>query len=304
MTEKKEVRIVERGSPDALLISKAMSSPTAAELLDSLAAGPKTASELETETHYPLPTIQYHINNLLSANLIEVAGTRYSEKGRKMKIYAASDTLLVISPKLTTAEQIKPVLRRYGIPIAGVSAVCTAGLIAINRLLAGMERSAPATFTTPVQTAAAPLPVMKTALFSDAAKITDASAPIPAVSPAAAPFPETAETLSVDTVSGDTVQNTVNNAFNFNYTGSFDALPLTETIDTTEAAGAGVPESVSYVINAAGDAAAAAGDGTAFVLSGVQTGLLIFFIAAVAALLGMMIFEIVRIKRSGSRRKD
>ena len=299
MTEKKEVRIVERGSPDALLISKAMSSPTAAELLDSLAAGPKTASELETETHYPLPTIQYHINNLLSANLIEVAGTRYSEKGRKMKIYAASDTLLVISPKLTTAEQIKPVLRRYGIPIAGVSAVCTAGLIAINRLLAGMERSAPATFTTPVQTAAAPLPVMKTALFSDAAKITDASAPVPAVSPAAVPVPETAETIS-----GNTVQNTVNNAFNFNYTGSFDALPLTETIDTTEAAGAGVPESVSYVINAAGDAAAAAGDGTAFVLSGVQTGLLIFFIAAVAALLGMMIFEIVRIKRSGSRRKD
>ena len=299
MTEKKEVRIVERGSPDALLISKAMSSPTAAELLDSLAAGPKTASELETETHYPLPTIQYHINNLLSANLIEVAGTRYSEKGRKMKIYAASDTLLVISPKLTTAEQIKPVLRRYGIPIAGVSAVCTAGLIAINRLLAGMERSAPATFTTPVQTAAPPLPVMKTALFSDAAKITDASAPVPAVSPAAVPVPETAETIS-----GNTVQNTVNNAFNFNYTGSFDALPLTETIDTTEAAGAGVPESVSYVINAAGDAAAAAGDGTAFVLSGVQTGLLIFFIAAVAALLGMMIFEIVRIKRSGSRRKD
>ena len=299
MTEKKEVRIVERGSPDALLISKAMSSPTAAELLDSLAAGPKTASELETETHYPLPTIQYHINNLLSANLIEVAGTRYSEKGRKMKIYAASDTLLVISPKLTTAEQIKPVLRRYGIPIAGVSAVCTAGLIAINRLLAGMERSAPAAVPDSVRTAAAQLPVMKTALFSDAAKITDASAPIPAVSPAAAPFPETAETIS-----GNTVQNTVNNTFNFNYTGSFDALPLTETIDTTEAAGAGVPESVPYAVNAAGDAAAAAGDGTAFVLSGVQTGLLIFFIAAVAALLGMMIFEIVRIKRSGSRRKD
>lgn len=298
MTEKKEVRIVERGSPDALLISKAMSSPTAAELLDSLAAGPKTASELETETHYPLPTIQYHINNLLSANLIEVAGTRYSEKGRKMKIYAASDTLLVISPKLTTAEQIKPVLRRYGIPIAGVSAVCTAGLIAINRLLAGMERSAPAAVPDSVRTAAAQLPVMKTALISDAAKITDASAPVPAVSPAAVPVPETAETIS-----GNTVQNTVNNAFNFNYTGSFDALPLTETIDTTEAAGAGVPESVSYVINAAGDAAAA-GDGTAFVLSGVQTGLLIFFIAAVAALLGMMIFEIVRIKRSGSRRKD
>lgn len=281
MKENKEVRIVERGSPDALLISKAMASSTAAELLDSLAAGPKTASELEAETHYPLPTIQYHISNLLNANLIEVAGTRYSEKGRKMKIYAASDTLLVISPKLTTADQIKPVLRRYGIPIAGVSAVSIAGLVVINRLLSGMTPAAPA-----------PLPVTEAALFTNASGITNSSAPVTtsfasALAPSAAPLPETAETIH-DAVKG---------------MRSFDALPLTKTADAA-GSGTGALEPVSYVVNAAGDAAAAAGDGTAFVLSGVQTGLLIFFIAAVAALLGMMIFEIVRIKRSGSRRKD
>ena len=281
MKENTEVRIVERGSPDALLISKAMASPTAAELLDSLAAGPKTASELEAETHYPLPTIQYHISNLLNANLIEVAGTRYSEKGRKMKIYAASDTLLVISPKLTTADQIKPVLRRYGIPIAGVSAVSIAGLVVINRLLSGMTPAAPA-----------PLPVTEAALFTNASGITNSSAPVTtsfasALAPSAAPLPETAETIH-DAVKG---------------MSSFDALPLTKEADTA-GSGNGAFEPVSYVVNAAGDAAAAAGDGTAFVLSGVQTGLLIFFIVAVAVLFGMMIFEIVRIKRSGNRRKD
>lgn len=280
MKENKEVRIVERGSPDALLISKAMASPTAAELLDSLAASPKTATELEAETQYPLPTIQYHINNLLNANLIEVAGTRYSEKGRKMKIYAASDALLVISPKLTTADQIKPVLRRYGIPIAGVSAVSIAGLVVINRLLSGMTQAAPA-----------PLPVTEAALFTNTSGITKSSAPVttsfaPSTAPSAVPLPETADTIH------DAVKE-VNH---------FDALPLTKTADAA-GAGNGAFEPATYAVNIAGDAAAA-GDGTAFVLSGVQTGLLIFFIAAVAALLGMMIFEIVRIKKSGGRKKN
>ena len=261
MKEHREVRIVERGSPDALLISKATSSPTAAELLDSLAAGQKTATELEEETHYPLPTIQYHITNLLNAGLIEVTGTRYSEKGRKMKVYAASDTLLVISPKLTTAEQIKPVLRRYGIPVAGVAVVSAAGLAVCGRLLSDIQQEMPVPQPKVMMFAGTKSAETVPNAASYAAAGTDAA-------PSAAPLP--------------------------------DAVPnAADAAGTLKSAVNSLPE----VTDAAVQPAAGAVSDTAFVLSQIQTGLIIFLIAAAAVLIGLIIFEIVRIKRSGSRRR-
>ena len=118
MNTDKEIRIIEQSSDEARLISKAMASSTASELLDALSERPKTATELETETGYPLPTIQYHMGNLLKAGLVQVSKIRYSEKGKPMKLYAAADTILVISPKKKTEEDIKPVLRKYGFAAA------------------------------------------------------------------------------------------------------------------------------------------------------------------------------------------
>ena len=260
MKEHREVRIVERGSPDALLISKATSSPTAAELLDSLAAGQKTATELEEETHYPLPTIQYHITNLLNAGLIEVTGTRYSEKGRKMKVYAASDTLLVISPKLTTAEQIKPVLRRYGIPVAGVAVVSAAGLAVCGRLLSDIEQEMP-------------VPQPKVMMLAG----TKSAETVPNAASYAAAGKEAAPSALLP-----------------------DAVPnAADAAGTLKSAVNSLPE----VTDAAVQPAAGAVSDTAFVLSQIQTGLIIFLIAAAAVLIGLIIFEIVRIKRSGSRRR-
>ena len=261
MNTDKEIRIIEQGSDEARLISKAMASSTASELLDALSERPKTATELETETGYPLPTIQYHMGNLLKAGLVQVSKIRYSEKGKPMKLYAAADTILVISPKKKTEEDIKPVLRKYGFAAAGfilgtAAAATVCGNI-LNRFVpqtpdaAGMVKMAAVSGETAVKTAA-PETVMNTL-----------------VSPAFL-SPEPAPDLP-DAVSG------------------FETLKeMTEVLPVSDV--------YSYTYMEACDIAAA-GDTADILFSQVNLGLLIFLIAALVSIAGLMIFEIVRIKK-------
>lgn len=261
MNTDKEIRIIEQGSDEARLISKAMASSTASELLDALSERPKTATELETETGYPLPTIQYHMGNLLKAGLVQVSKIRYSEKGKPMKLYAAADTILVISPKKKTEEDIKPVLRKYGFAAAGfilgTAAAATVCGNVLNRFVpqtpdaAGMVKMAAVSGETAVKTAA-PETVMNTL-----------------VSPAFLP-PEPAPVLP-DAVSG------------------FETLKeMTEVLPVSDV--------YSYTYMEACDIAAA-GDTADILFSQVNLGLLIFLIAALVIIAGLMIFEIVRIKK-------
>jgi hypothetical protein len=43
--------------------------------------------------------VKYHIGNLQKAGIIEVAGTKYSEKGRVIRLYQLRDQVFVVSPK-------------------------------------------------------------------------------------------------------------------------------------------------------------------------------------------------------------
>lgn len=253
MNTDKEIRIIEQGSDEARLISKAMASSTASELLDALSERPKTATELETETGYPLPTIQYHMGNLLKAGLVQVSKIRYSEKGKPMKLYAAADTILVISPKKKTEEDIKPVLRKYGFTVAGfILGTAAAAMVCGNVLkrftlqtpdAAGMMKMAAASGEAAVKTAD-PETVMNT-LVSPAL-----------LSPEPSPLSEAI--------------------------GGFETLTeMTEVLP--------VSDMYSYT--------AAAGDTADILFSQVNLGLLIFLIAALVIIVGLMIFEIVRIKK-------
>ncbi len=75
---------------------------------------------------------------MLSAGLVEISNTRWSEKGREMKIYAVKDQVVVFAPRKTV--DLKGIAERYG-TVGGVIAIGCSLVIAIpqmlNRLAAG-----------------------------------------------------------------------------------------------------------------------------------------------------------------------
>lgn len=79
---------------DAVL--DAISSETARTLLGQIHDEPQTPSELAAQTDTSLQNISYHLEKLEAAELIQVAGTQYSEKGREMKVYGPADEPLVM----------------------------------------------------------------------------------------------------------------------------------------------------------------------------------------------------------------
>jgi DNA-binding transcriptional ArsR family regulator len=129
MTE--EVIVLEPGDERAQKIGKAIASPTANEVLHILAGGPKTASDLTETLNIPMGTLKYHIENLLEAGLIEITETRYSVKGREVKVYALRDQLLIVAPKVTS---IRSILLKYA-SLFGIVIVASMAMLAILPLL-------------------------------------------------------------------------------------------------------------------------------------------------------------------------
>ncbi|MBP1987571.1 ArsR/SmtB family transcription factor [Halolamina salifodinae] len=73
-----------------------LSSATARSLLTALHEERRTASELAEAVDTSLQNVRHHLGNLQDADLVEIAETRYSVKGREMKVYAPADDSLVV----------------------------------------------------------------------------------------------------------------------------------------------------------------------------------------------------------------
>jgi DNA-binding transcriptional ArsR family regulator len=122
------VVILEPGDERAQKIAKAMASQTANDILTLLATGTKSLTDITEQLNIPLTTAKYHAENLLDAGLIVVSDTRYSIKGREVKMYSLTDQLLIVAPKQTN---IRALLLKYsslfGIVIAGTLAIFALG---------------------------------------------------------------------------------------------------------------------------------------------------------------------------------
>ena len=70
----------------------------------------KSLTEITERLSIPLTTAKYHIENLLDAGLITVAETKYSVKGREIKIYAVTNQLLIVAPRQSN---IRSLLLKY-----------------------------------------------------------------------------------------------------------------------------------------------------------------------------------------------
>jgi DNA-binding transcriptional ArsR family regulator len=136
-----DVVILEPGDERAQKISKAMASQTASDILQLLAENKKSLTEITDRLSIPLTTAKYHIENLLDAGLITVAETKYSVKGREIKIYAVTNQLLIVAPRQSN---VRSLLLKYAslfgivafgsLVIALLSPVLEQGIMADNTI--------------------------------------------------------------------------------------------------------------------------------------------------------------------------
>ena len=105
-----EVLVLRPGDDQAKLIARAMASQTASDILGVLRGGEYTSSEIADQLSIPITTVTYHIENLARANLIEVAKTRWSPKGREVKVYGLRDQVVIVAPG---TQDIRALLLKY-----------------------------------------------------------------------------------------------------------------------------------------------------------------------------------------------
>ncbi|NHN61273.1 MULTISPECIES: helix-turn-helix domain-containing protein [Halorussus] len=89
-------RVVGVDSDDAEDLLAALQSETARDILGALYDDPASPSALADEVDTSIQNVRYHLDRLTDADLVEVADTVYSEKGREMKVYAPAAKPLVV----------------------------------------------------------------------------------------------------------------------------------------------------------------------------------------------------------------
>ncbi len=119
-------RVIGLDSEEADDLLDVMSSETARQLLSSMHDSPATPSELADRVDTSIQNVQYHLENLEDAGVIEVADNVYSEKGREMSVYAPADEPLVVVAGDDEAGGIRAALARL---LAGVGLVGVIGAI-------------------------------------------------------------------------------------------------------------------------------------------------------------------------------
>lgn len=105
-----EIVVMEPGDERAQRIAKAMASQTASDILSALRDAPLSAAEIADRLSIPLTTLKYHVENLADAGLIEVVRTRWSSKGREVKVYGLTSRLIIVTPPV---KDIRAILLKY-----------------------------------------------------------------------------------------------------------------------------------------------------------------------------------------------
>ena len=141
------VVLLEPGDERAQKIAKAMGSQTASDILQLLSDGQKSLTDITERLAIPMTTAKYHVENLLDAGLLSVAETKYSVKGREVKLYSLTNQLLIVAPRHSN---VRSLLLKYaslfGIvvfgsvviaiisPLIGSSSVMRSSLNAVPRM--------------------------------------------------------------------------------------------------------------------------------------------------------------------------
>jgi DNA-binding transcriptional ArsR family regulator len=132
------ILVLEPGDERAQKIARAMSSQTASEILQQLAGGPASLTDITEHLSQPMNTVKYHIDNLLEAGLIAVAETKYSVKGREVKLYSLTNQLLIVAPRQSP---VRSLILKYA-SLFAIVLIATLSIAAFGPLMAGLGVSA------------------------------------------------------------------------------------------------------------------------------------------------------------------
>lgn len=91
-----EVQVFGLDSEAADAVLDAVASEAARTVLAALHDEPATASAVAARTDLSLGTVQYHLDSLTAAGLLEVVDTAVSEKGREMDVYGPTRRPVVV----------------------------------------------------------------------------------------------------------------------------------------------------------------------------------------------------------------
>jgi len=109
-----------------------LSSSTTRKVLSFVYDQPSTPAEIRDEIGTSLQNVHYHLDKLEDADLIEPAGTGYSEKGTEMTIYAPSnEAILLFAGREGDESRFRQLLTR----VFGVVFALATGTLLFDRLL-------------------------------------------------------------------------------------------------------------------------------------------------------------------------
>ena len=110
-----EIIFLEPGQEKAQNIVKAISHHNARrDYGSSLSSeGPMKLSDIASRMGLSTNAAKYHVENLKNAGLIEIANTRYSVKGKKMKVYRLKNQVFIVAPNMTSGPALRAVLLKY-----------------------------------------------------------------------------------------------------------------------------------------------------------------------------------------------
>ncbi|QCC48201.1 ArsR/SmtB family transcription factor [Halobellus limi] len=91
-----DLRVLPLDDDEAARLINCLAADTARSTLTALQNDPATASELADGVGTSLQNVRHHLDNLREAGLVRVVDTRYSVKGREMKVYAPTRDSLVV----------------------------------------------------------------------------------------------------------------------------------------------------------------------------------------------------------------
>ena len=96
VAESDDVRVLPLDDAEAVQLISCLSADNSRSTLSALQDAPAPASELADAVGTSLQNVRHHLENLRDVGLVRVESTRYSVKGREMKVYAPSRDSLVV----------------------------------------------------------------------------------------------------------------------------------------------------------------------------------------------------------------
>lgn len=130
-----ELVFLDTGQEQAQKFIRAMSNPNANDILQHLKeSGPLRLSDIAEHLGMSLNATKYHVENMMDAGLVEISNTRYSVKGRKVKMYRMKNQIFIVAPSITDRKQILSAVLKYG-SFMGIYAVLAISFLAFIPLV-------------------------------------------------------------------------------------------------------------------------------------------------------------------------